>query len=183
MGTSCVPAAVQRAAEKKGLPVGEPADHALGRSRGGFSTKLHVAVDRHGIPLGLTLTAGQKLEFHTCPQLLESVSLPRGRGGRPRRRPKVLVGDKGYNARQLLAYLHERGIATVIPRYSNQKIDPDFDRATYRQRNIVERAVGWLKNFRRLATRFEKYAMTFLGIAKLAAIRRMLRLFDSSNRT
>ncbi len=178
-----MPAAVQRAAEKKGLPVGEPKDHALGRSRGGFSTKLHLAVDRHGIPLGLTLTAGQKLEFHTCPQLLAATSIPRARGGRPRRRPRVLVGDKGYNARQLLAYLHERGIETVIPRYSNQRADPNFDHKTYRQRNVIERCVGWLKNFRRLATRFEKYAVTFLGIAKLAVIRRILRLFDSSNRT
>jgi len=131
----------------------------------------------------MTLTAGQKLEFHTCPQLLSSVALPRARGGHPRRRPRVLVGDKGYNARQLLAYLHKRDIETVIPRYSNQRIDPNFDRDTYRQRNIIERCVGWLKNFRRLATRFEKYAVTFLGIAKLAAIRQILRLFDSPNRT
>jgi hypothetical protein len=83
-----------------------------------------LVVDRHGIPLGITLTAGQKLECHTCPQLLDAVAVPRARGGRPRRRPRVVVGDKGYNAKGLIEYFKTRGIRTVIPRYANQKVDP-----------------------------------------------------------
>jgi transposase len=175
-------AAVRRAGGKN-HPAGEPADHALGRSRGGFSTKLHLATDGHGIPLGVVLTAGEKSECRTCPEVLEAVRLPRARGGRTRRRPSVLVGDKGYNAAWLREYLKERRIRAVIPRFSNQSIDPNFDRETYRRRNVIERCVGWLKNFRRLATRFEKLAVTFLGIVKFAVIRRLLRLLDSSNRT
>jgi transposase len=79
--------------------------------------------------------------------------------------------------------LKERRIKAVIPRFSNQSIDSAFDRETYRRRNVIERCVGWLKNFRRVATRFEKLATTFLSIVKLAVIRRLLRLMDSPNRT
>lgn len=170
-------------AEKKGLPAGEPEDHALGRSRGGFSTKLHLVTDRNGIPLGAMLTAGQKLEMHACQPLLESVAVPRARGGRKRRKPRAFVGDKGYNARWLRSYLKERGIRAVIPRYTNERPDPKFDRETYRQRNVIERCIGWLKNSRRLATRFEKYSITFLAMVKMAFVRRLLKLIHSSNRT
>lgn len=172
-----------RAAGEKKSPAGEPADHALGRSRGGFSTKLHLVTERHGIPLGAVLTAGQDSEVRTCPRVLAAITIPRARGGRPRRKPRVLVGDKGYNAGWLRLSLKQQRIRAVIPRYSSQALDPTFDRATYRTRNVIERCVGWLKNNRRLATRSEKLAINFMAFVKLAIIQRLFRFLDSPNRT
>ena len=130
----------------------------------------------------MTLTGGQRLEVHECAALLETVRIPRAAGG-VRRKPRTVVGDKGYNAKALRQYLKDRRIRVVIPRYRHEPPDPKFDRTAYRNRNVIERCVGWLKNFRRLATRFEKYALTFLAVAKLAVIRRLLRLLHSPNRT
>jgi transposase len=117
--------------------------------------------------------------------VLESVRLPRpgGRGGRPRTRPRRLAGDKGYSYARIRRYLRRRGIGAVIPTRKDQKNSPRFDRTTYRRRNVVERLVGWLKENRRLATRFEKLAVNFLAMVKLAMIQRCLRLLDSSDRS
>jgi len=163
----------------------EPEDHALGRSRGGFGTKLHLVVESHGIPLSAVLSAGQRHESKFVEPVLGAVRLvrPGGRGGRPRTRPRRLAGDKGYSYRTVRGYLRRRGIAAVIPTRKDQKPNPRFDKLTYRRRNIIERAVGWLKEHRRLATRFEKLAINFLAMVKLAMIQRCLRLFDSPDRT
>jgi transposase len=162
----------------------EPEDHALGRSRGGFGTKLHLVVESHGIPLSAVLSAGQRHESKFVEPVLRAVRLvrPGGRGGRPRTRPKRLAGDKGYSYRTVRGYLRRRGIAAVIPTRKDQKPNPRFDKLTYRRRNIIERAVGWLKEHRRLATRFEKLAINFLAMVKLAMIQRCLRVFDSPDR-
>lgn len=163
----------------------EPEDHALGRSRGGFGTKLHLVVESHGIPLSAVLSAGQRHESKFVEPVLRAIRLvrPGGRGGRPRTRPRRLAGDKGYSYRTVRGYLRRRGIAAVIPTRKDQKPNPRFDKLTYRRRNIIERAVGWLKEHRRLATRFEKLAINFLGMVKLAMIQRCLRVLDSSDRT
>jgi len=71
----------------------------------------------------------------------------------------------------------------VIPTRSDQRPEPDFDRHTYKRRNVVERCVGWLKENRRLGTRHEKLAVTFTAMAKWAIVRRYFRLLDSSDRT
>ena len=71
----------------------------------------------------------------------------------------------------------------MIPTRKDQRRNPRFDKATYRRRNVVERCIGWLKESRRLATRFEKLAVNFLAMVKLAMIRRCLRLLESPNRT
>jgi transposase len=160
----------------------EPADHALGRSRGGFGTKLHLVVDGHGIPLSATLTAGQRHESQQVAAVLGRIRLPHAAGGRPRTRPSVLTGDKGYSYAPVRRYLRRRGIRPVIPTRSNQRPNPQFDRATYRRRSIVECVVGWLKESRRLATRYEKLAVNFLAMVKLAMLQRCLRVLYSSNR-
>lgn len=94
-------------------------------------------------------------------------------------RPVAVAGDKGYRADWIDEYLLERGIRPVIPSKSNEdrKARPvEFDREQYRQRNIVERLIGWLKECRRILTRFEKRAANFLGMLKMAFIQRYLKL-------
>lgn len=98
--------------------------------------------------------------------------------GRPRTRPAALAGDKGYSYAHVRTALRRRGIRAVIPRRSNQpRRGPDtFDREAYRERNIIERCVGWLKECRRVATRFEKLAVNFLTMLKVAIIERHLKM-------
>lgn len=163
---------------------GEPEDHALGRSRGGFGTKLHLVVDSNGIPLAAVVSAGQRHESHFVDPALRATRLPRPgrRGGRPRTKPRRLAGDKGYSYRRVRHYLRGRGIRAVIPTRKDQRANPRFDAPTYRRRNVVERLVGWLKESRRLATRFEKLAVNFLAMVKLAMVQRCLRLLHSPDR-
>ena len=163
---------------------GEPEDHALGRSRGGFGTKLHLVVDSHGIPLAAALSAGQAHESRYVEPVLRAVRLrrPRGRGGPARTRPRRLAGDKGYSYPTVRRYLRRRGIRAVIPTRKDQRPNPRFDKPTYRRRNIIERLVGWLKESRRLATRFEKLAVNFLAMVKLAMLQRCLRVLDSPDK-
>ena len=160
----------------------EPPDHALGRSRGGFGTKLHLIVDGHGIPLAAAVSPGQAHESKSLEPVLEAVRLRRPGRGRPRRRPKRLAGDKGYSYPRIRRYLRRRGIVAVIPTRKDQRRNPRFDKETYRRRNVVERCVAWLKENRRVGTRHEKLAVNYLAMVKLAMIRRCLRLLDSSDR-
>ena len=92
------------------------------------------------------------------------------------------MDDQGYSHTTVRRHLRRRGIRAVIPTRKDQRSNPHFDRATYRRRNIVERLVGWLKENRRLATRYEKLAVNFLAIVKLAMVQRCLRVLDSSDR-
>lgn len=160
----------------------EPEDHALGRSRGGFGTKLHLVVDSHGIPLAAVVSPGQRHESKLVDPVLRAVRLrrPGGRGGRPRTKPRRLAGDKGYSYKVVRRYLRRRGIQAVIPTRKDQRANPRFDKATYRRRNIIERLVGWLKENRRLATRYEKLAVNYLALVKLAMIRRCFLLLRHS---
>lgn len=160
----------------------EPADHALGRSRGGYGTKLHLVVDSHGIPLAAIVAPGQRHESKLVEPVLAAVRLrrPGCRGGRPRTKPRRLAGDKGYSYKVVRRYLRRRGIQAVIPTRKDQKANPRFDKSTYRRRNIIERLVGWLKENRRFATRYEKLAVNYLALVKLAMIRRCFHLLRHS---
>ena len=156
---------------------------ALGRSRGGWGTKVHLIVDGGGIPLAATVTAGQAHESKHVAATLEKVRLPNGKG-HPRTRPKKLAGDKAYSYPAVRAYLRRRGILPVIPTRKNQRANPRFDKSTYKRRNVIERCVGWLKENRQLATRHAKLAENYLATVKLAMIRRCLGLLhDPSDRT
>ena len=174
--------AAQVVGEKKGQPE-EPDDHALGRSRGGFGTKVHVLCDANGHPLFFTLTPGQA---HEGPQL-EAVlrgadEVLTDEHGIPVAWPLKLSGDKGYRAKSADELLISLGILPVIPSKSNENRDArpvQFDKAAYRKRNIIERLIGWLKESRRIATRFEKTATNFAGMLKLAFIHRYLRLCEA----
>lgn len=151
----------------------EPADHALGRSRGGFSTKIHLVCDAKGRPIGAEISAGQDLETTRFASLVDSITI-RGARGRPRKHPDALAGDKGYSAGWTRAFLRERKIEPIIPTRKNEIRDPGFDRKRYRERNFVERCIGWLKEARRIATRYEKLALHYLGMLTLGMIMRHL---------
>lgn len=105
--------------------------------------------------------------------------------GRIRRRPRAVAGDKGFGYPRVRQWLREHGIRAIIPRRSNEprRGNEQFDRATYRRRNVIERCVNWLKESRRLGTRYEKLAVNFLAMIKLAIIRRCFRLLDLSDRS
>jgi transposase len=171
-GLPAVPLGVE-----KGDPE-EPKDHALGRSRGGFSTKIHLLCDRYGHPLHFHLTPGQTHESQALIELLEGAEVA-DYDDVPMAYPVQLAGDKGYRAAWIDEYLLDLGIQPVIPSKTNQDRDAravDFDDQAYRERNIVERLVGWLKESRRIFSRFEKTAKNFAGMMKMAFIHRYLRL-------
>jgi transposase len=163
---------------------GEPGDHALGRSRGGFGTKIHLVTDGNGLPLAAEISAGQRHEIVYAEPVLEAVRIRR-RDGRVRTRPKAMAGDKGYRYARFRRYLRRRKIKGVIPTRKDQRRRPGLDKEKYRQRNVVERCIGWLKESRALATRFDKLAVNYLATVKLAILQRYLRKLapnDSSDR-
>jgi transposase len=103
--------------------------------------------------------------------LLEQGAVARLHGGRPRLRPDRVVGDKGYTGQPVRAYLRRRGIGAVIPRRSSEsRRGVRFDRAAYRDRNIIERTINRLKQHRAIATRYEKLAITFHALITIACI-------------
>ena len=128
------------------------------------------------------LTAGQEHESTALETLLAGVDLADS-DGEPMAWPLAMAGDKSYRADWIDAYLLELGIQPVIPSKSNE--DPeargiDWDADAYRGRNIVERLIGWLKESRRIFSRFEKTAKNFGGMIKMAFIQRLLRLIWNS---
>jgi transposase len=153
----------------EGLPtqLEEPEDHALGYSRGGFSTKVHLPCDSRGTVVGVHLTPGQRHESKAFEPTMQRVYLRRRRG-RPRW-PRRLAGDKGYSYPRIWQWLRRRRIGRVIPTRKDQERDPNFDKAEYRKRNIIERVVGWAKECRRLLTRFEKLAVNYLAFWVIAS--------------
>jgi transposase len=167
---------------KKKPPPGEPADHALGYSRGGFGTKVHLVTDGNGLPLAVELTAGQRQEGTQFERVMNAVRIP-NRRGRPRCRPVKLAGDKGYSYGRIRTWLRRYGIRCVIPRRKNQRPDDRrhrFDREAYRRRAVVEQCVGWLKECRAVATRFDKLAVNYRATLQLAIIRRYLRTLTAA---
>ncbi|WP_443061826.1 IS5 family transposase [Streptomyces sp. NBC_00425] len=147
-------------------------DHALGRSRRGLTTKIHLACDGKGRPLALLLTPGQRHDSICARPLLECIRVPRTGLGRPRSRPDQVVADKAYSSRGFRTYLRRRGIACTIPEKSDQQRHrhsrgrhggrpPAFDRQIDRRRNIIERCFNRLKGFRGIATRYDKTATSY----------------------
>jgi transposase len=146
------------------------AAEALGRSQGGFSTKVHLRAEGQGKPFSLVLTPGQQHETTVFEQLLQKPQLKRAGRGRRRWRPGRVVGDKGYSSSKIRRWLHSHGIAVTIPRRRTEKHRGAFDQAIYRERNRVERLINRLKQFRRLATRYEKRADNYRAMWLLGFI-------------
>ena len=143
---------------------------ALGRSKGGFSTKIHLRCDGNGLPITFLLTVGERHEAVVFESLMEQGSVKRSGAGRPRLRPLRVVGDKGYSSGSIRRYLRRRGIRLTIPRKDNERRRGKFDKSLYRQRNRVERCFNRLKQYRRIATRYEKKAENYQAMLSLASI-------------
>jgi transposase len=154
---------------EQALSGGEAPDEALGRSRGGFSTKIHVRAEGHGKPVTFHLTGGERHDSTALAVLLDTGAVRRKRG-RPRLRPRRVAGDKAFAGQPSRTHLRSRGIGAVIPTKSNQPRRHGFDREAYRARNRVERLFNRLKQFRRIATRYEKRAQNYLAMLHIAAI-------------
>ncbi|WP_425282245.1 IS5 family transposase [Streptomyces subrutilus] len=153
----------------------------LGRSRGGFTTKIHLAADGRCRPLALVLTPGHYGDGPQLERVLEQVSVPRLGVGRPRTRPDHVLADKAYTSRRNRRYLRRRGIRHTIPERLDQQRHrknrgsrggrpTGFDSQRYKKRNTVERTINRLKGFRAVATRYEKRAHIYLGTVTLAAL-------------
>lgn len=100
-------------------------------------------------------------------------------------RPAQLAGDKAYTGKRIRTWLADLGIEPVIARQKSERVpgdEVDFDREAYRRRGLIECCIGWLKECRALATRFDKLAVNYMGTVRLAIILRYLRLLDSSDR-
>jgi transposase len=171
---------MRRRRRQKGDPE-EPVDHALGRSKGGFTTKLHLLADGNGNPLGFHVTAGQVHDSTVVDEVMMKANDLTDSDGQAVAWPVALGGDKGYRADWIDHYLIELGIQPVIPSKSNQdrtsRIVP-FDKKRYRDRNIVERVIGWLKEYRRVFARYEKSAKNFCGMVRLGFIQRYLKTVE-----
>lgn len=146
------------------------AREALGRSKGGFSTKIHLRCDANGLPITFLLTVGERHEAVVFEQLMEQGTVKRIGAGRPRLRPHRVVGDKGYSSGSIRRYLRRRNIRLTIPRKSNEKHRGKFNKSIYRTRNVIERCFNRLKQFRRIATRYEKKAKNYQAMLSLAFI-------------
>lgn len=153
----------------------------LGRSRGGFTTKIHLAADGRCRPLAVLLTPGHYGDGPQLQPVLEQLSVPRIGVGKPRTRPDHVLADKAYTSRENRRYLRRRGISHTIPERLDQRRHrrnrgsrggrpTGFDRERYKKRNTVERAINRLKGFRAVATRYEKRAYTYLGTVTVAAL-------------
>jgi transposase len=116
------------------------------------------------------LTQGQRHEQPMLPILMERGAVKRQGRGRPRIRPDRVAGDKGYSSPTVRCYLKERRIGAVIPTKADEAPVPTFDREAYRERNVIERLINRLKQWRRIATRYEKRAANYLAMLALAAI-------------
>jgi transposase len=117
----------------------------------------------------LVLTPGQRHEAMAFEPLMTSGAVKRTRGGRPKRRPRRVAGDKAYSSRTIRQYLRRHGIRITIPRKHNEARTGPFDRAIYRLRERVERLINRLKQHRRLATRYEKCAANYRAMWLIAA--------------
>ena len=172
--THFVDGTVVRAHQHAAGAVGGQDDEALGRSRGGVSTKVHLRAEGGGKPLAFVVSGGERHESRYVGALLAHGHVRRAGRGRPRVRPGRLVGDKGYSYPTVRRLLARRGIRALIPRPSDQRPGDGrhspFDRATYRLRNRVERLIHRVKQYRRLATRYEKRARHYLAMLTLAAL-------------
>lgn len=124
---------------------------ALGRSRGGFTTKIHALVDALGNPLRFTLTPGQRNDITQAEALTENVS------------NSTLIADKAYDSNAFIANLESKGCKVVIPPKRNRKVQRDYDKYLYKERHLVECFFGKIKHFRRIFSRFDKTATVYLG--------------------
>jgi transposase len=136
---------------------GGQAEQALGRSRGGFSTKIHVTVDGLGNPLRLHLTAGQRHDIIKAHDLTVDLDFD------------YLIADRSYGAQDFRDELLAKGTEPVIPPRQNAKEPHEYDAWRYRERHLIECFIGKIKHYRRIFSRFDKLARRYLGFLQLTS--------------
>jgi transposase len=134
---------------------GDANEQALGRSRGGFTTKIHITVDGLGNPLRVRLTAGQCHDSTQAKTLVDGLKFQR------------VGADRGYASQEFVDWLVEQGIEAVIPPHQRSKQPRDYDQWVYRERHLVECFINKIKHFRRIFSRFEKLARRYLAFLHL----------------
>lgn len=154
-------------------------DEGLGRSRRGLTTKFHLACDGKGHPLSVVITPRHRHDSTQLAPVLEGIRVARPCGrGSPRTRPDRLIADKGYSYPRCRQLLRQRRIPATIPERSDQRARRAkrpgrplaFDKTIYVRRNVVERCVNQLKQWRGLATRYEKRAVNYRAMVVIASI-------------
>lgn len=131
----------------------------IGRSRGGLTTKIHALVDGLGNPVHLHLTPGNVNDITEAPRLVEKA------------RGKYFIADRGYDSRAVAEAVEAKGMTVVIPTQADRTQRRKIDWHVYKERHLVENFFCRLKHYRRVATRFDKTALSFLGFVTLVAIR------------
>lgn len=130
----------------------------MGRSRGGFGTKVHIAVDALGNPVRFIFTGGQVADVTQGAALVAGLDA------------EHVIADKGYDSNELVETIEANGAKAVIPPRSNRKEKRDYDKHLYKDRNLVERFINRVKQCRRIATRYEKTARNYMAFWQLASI-------------
>jgi transposase len=149
--------------EKKADGTGGQDEQALGRSRGGFGTKVHGRFNGLGLPTKFVLTPGQAADITQAEALLDGVAC------------EVVIADKGFDKQELVDAIEGRGAEAVIPSRKNRVEPRPIDRERYKDRNLAERCWAQMKQYRRVATRYEKTARNFLAFLHVAAIAFLLK--------
>jgi transposase len=144
--------------------------NALGRSRGGFSTKINARTSAEGLPIGLVITPGQAHDVTAFPALMQELDCD----------PEQLLGDKGYDSNAVRQEIEDRGGEALIPSTASRKIQHSVDKAIYALRNRIERFFNRLKNSRRVATRYDKLIESFAAFVILATIRIWIRFVHTA---
>ena len=145
-------------------------EQAFGRSRGGFTSKVHLVGDARGRPLAFHLTGGEAADCTAYDTLIDL----------PDTDPDALIADEGYDSDAIRNDLKARGIRPVIPPRSNRKTVIRWSKRLYIERNRIERMIGRLKINRAIATRYDKLAESFLGMLHLAAIKLWLKFVHTA---
>jgi transposase len=131
---------------------------------------VHVKAEGGGRPLAFVVTEGQRHDSPVFEELMEKGKVKRTSAGRPRLRPGRLAADRSYSNRHIRSWLASRKVRAIIPQRRREKRNRHFDGELYKQRNRIERLVARLKQFRRIATRYEKTAESYLAMLTLAAL-------------